>query len=406
VEASNHESLATVSACSYDPTHVREGMNQEMATSVETVLPRIAFFSDNGHGLGHLTRLMAIAKRLPSDQRAIFITLSESHEMVDQLGFPVEYFPSAKKFRIPRDLWDHLFYARIVDFVTEFRPTVLVIDHVTPPPLLLDLRQTFPELRLVWSRRGSWKAGRNAHVVALASGFDLIIEPLDIASPFDRGATTWQRVAHVTPPITLLDAAELLPRDDARRGLGLAEEGPACLLQLSADTADDLRTLISRARDMLLSKGEIQIFAPLHPLYSAELGDIEGVHTAPIYPVSRYARAFDAAVSTAGYNSVHELIMAGIPTLFVARDTPGLDDQARRAWVASAAGAAEQAPSLTSPAAEVALELILHPALQPGYRAACEALYPGNGAQDAADLVATLADGGGSRSPVDEASRE
>jgi UDP:flavonoid glycosyltransferase YjiC (YdhE family) len=45
------------------------------------------------------------------------------------------------------------------------------------------------------------------------------------------------------------------------------------------------------------------------------------VHIVREFPLSRRFRAFDLAVSASGYNSFHELLRFGIPTLFI----PNLD---------------------------------------------------------------------------------
>jgi hypothetical protein len=50
-----------------------------------------------------------------------------------------------------------------------------------------------------------------------------------------------------------------------------------------------------------------------------------------VYPLARYLSAFDMAVSSAGYNAVHELLPAGLPTLLVANTSTRTDDQITRA---------------------------------------------------------------------------
>ena len=51
------------------------------------------------------------------------------------------------------------------------------------------------------------------------------------------------------------------------------------------------------------------------------------------FPVPRYLRAFDLAVSAVGYNSFHELLAFGVPPIFVPNENPIMDAQElRAAW--------------------------------------------------------------------------
>jgi UDP-N-acetylglucosamine--N-acetylmuramyl-(pentapeptide) pyrophosphoryl-undecaprenol N-acetylglucosamine transferase len=52
------------------------------------------FVSSNGTGLGHLTRSMAIARRLDPVVEPLFVTLSRAAPVVRDMGFPVEYMAS------------------------------------------------------------------------------------------------------------------------------------------------------------------------------------------------------------------------------------------------------------------------------------------------------------------------
>jgi hypothetical protein len=82
----------------------------------------------------------------------------------------------------------------------------------------------------------------------------------------------------------------------------------------------------------------------------------------------------DAAVASAGYNTFHELMFAGVPTVFL--PLPRIaDDQAERARRAEAAGAARIAPTLE------AIPDLLDAAGSPE---AARALVPRNGARAAA----------------------
>ena len=355
---------------------------------------RIAFYSDNGHGLGHITRLMAIARRLAPTTVPVFLTMSESHDLVRRMGFAVEYMASPRKLGLNRMDWDELFHLRLERFIETFRPAAIVIDHVNPPKVFDRVAADHPEVALVWSRRGLWSDDRNRRALLLHDVMDLVIEPMDVASPFDRGDTIqfWD-VARV-PPITFLDRAELVDRAAARRELGLPEHGAAVLLQLSADDPGALRSIIMQARDLLRAVDpDVAVYAPLHVLHQHALEPVDGVRMTPVYPVSRYLAAFDGAMSTSGYNSFHELVMAATPTVFVERNTNSLDDQGLRAEIAARCGAALHLPTLDgSAASRAAATTLLDPDARERMRAAAGALYPGNGAGPAADAIERLTD--------------
>src|SRR5690606_6765409 len=55
---------------------------------------RVLFISSNGTGLGHLTRSMAIARRLDAELEPLFVSLSAAAPVVEQQGFEVEYVAS------------------------------------------------------------------------------------------------------------------------------------------------------------------------------------------------------------------------------------------------------------------------------------------------------------------------
>ena len=97
-------------------------------------------------------------------------------------------------------------------------------------------------------------------------------------------------------------------------------------------------------------------------------------------------RAAGLAVSTADYTSFHELLAAGVPTVFVP-DPAAPDDELARARFAAAAGAALCAERPAD------LPGVLARAARPEVRAAlarrCAEVAFGNGAAAAADWVAS-----------------
>lgn len=359
---------------------------------------RALFYTDNGHGLGHVTRLMAYAKRLPRDVSSLFLTMSKAYSLVDEQGFPVEYFPSAKSMGFGPDeraQWEQLLDVRFRRTLQRFEPAVVVIDHVNPPAVLRQIVQDHPNTRFVWSRRGLWRQQRKPAGLSMADAFHHIIEPMDLSAAVDMGFTPRlsENVRYV-PPVTLVERPELLTRHEAQKELGLPADRPTILLNLSADTTEELSDLIRRVR-LLLDKftaaaDRPAIFAPRHALHGDGLSGIDDVVMKPVYPVAKFANAFDGAISTAGYNSYHELVYLRVPTIFLARETETLDDQTRRARFADLGGFGVSAGSVDGLDFEIAVQQLMDPVRRARMRAAAAEVFPVNGAHAAAAYLDEL----------------
>ncbi len=90
---------------------------------------RVMFVSSNGTGLGHLTRSMAIARRLDRDTESLFVTLSRAAPVVREMGFPVEYMASHGSPAAGSDLrWSRRMTARLRAAISEAAPDLLVFD--------------------------------------------------------------------------------------------------------------------------------------------------------------------------------------------------------------------------------------------------------------------------------------
>src|SRR3954469_23137611 len=94
---------------------------------------RVLFVSSNGTGLGHLTRLMAIARRLDRDFEPLFFTLSRAAPVVRGAGFPVEYAASHGSPAAGSDgRWSRRLEARLRAAIGEIGPRALVFDGILP----------------------------------------------------------------------------------------------------------------------------------------------------------------------------------------------------------------------------------------------------------------------------------
>lgn len=349
----------------------------------------VLLVSDNGQGLGHVTRLMGIARRLPEHLVPVMLTLSEAHPTVRDQGFCVEYFPSRLRLHLTKTHWSPVFALRLLDAAERLRPAVVVVDHVAPAAAFAVLRDRHPDIHLVWSRRGLWRRGANEGWEVIRGWFDHVVEPGDIAAAFDEGPTPHDRAGvTVVPPVTLLAGDELLPRAEARAELGLPADEPCVLVALSADDPEQLAALVHRVREVTDAVApDVHLFAPRHTLHGDRLAEVPRVTMRPVYPIARYLRAFDLAVTAAGYNTLHEVVRAGVPGVFVPKAVESVDDQTARARGAAARGAGWMATGVHDEAFSAAVR----EGLTGGRRALDDEDVRTNGAVAAADLIAALA---------------
>jgi UDP:flavonoid glycosyltransferase YjiC (YdhE family) len=299
--------------------------------------PSLLLISSNGAGMGHLTRLMAYARRAEPDMAPHFLSLSQAVGVVAQYGFPFEYMPSAGATGLQPRRWNKLFTERVSEAVERLQPAVVVFDGTWPYNGIPQVRDAFPEARWVWSRRGMWRHGRSAEQLAKAAWFDAVVAPGELAAAYDRGATSRADGLRVGP-VTLLDTDELDDRDTARRALGLPLNRRLALVALGAGNINDTSQETGATVAALRWLG-VEICVTQTPIADADRARSD-VHVVREFPLSRRFRAFDLAVSASGYNSFHELLRFGIPTLFIPNQDTALDDQLARAEFAADRGLA------------------------------------------------------------------
>jgi hypothetical protein len=342
---------------------------------------RILFVTSNGTGLGHLTRSMAIARRLDPAIEPLFFTLSGAASVVRELGFPVEYMASHGSPGAGNDWrWSRRLGGRLRAAIAEARPRGLVFDGILPYDPLVAAIAAVPVT--VWCRRGLWRPGASAVPLARSERFDAVLEPGELAAGEDRGPTAALRggVREVAP-IVFCDDSEILPRAEAERELGLRRGMTNVVVQLGQ--GPEVAGAAGRCLRALAGRDGVQV-AALSSLIEGLDEVPEGVvHLRATFPMSRYHAAFDGAVSAAGYNAFHELVRSGVPSVFVPmpRET---DDQAARARHAEASGIGLAAAGPDDPALERRLDPLLDPERRRAMRERLGQVRPSNGAADAA----------------------
>lgn len=354
--------------------------------------PRVLFVSSNGAGMGHLTRLMAMARRASERVRPIFFSLSQAVPVVGAEGFPYEYCPSRGALGVPTGEWNRMFGRRFVAALERHRPEAVVFDGTWPYLGLIEARERFPEIAFVWSRRAMWKEDTPPDQLRKQRYFDLVVEPGEFAAAFDRGPTR-QADALRVDPVVLLDPQDVMDRATARAALDLDLDRPAVLVTLGAGNINDLSSDLGVVVAVLSVQRERQIVVTKPPIAGAGAAfDPARVRHLSTYPLSRYANAFDFAVSATGYNSYHEHIAFGLPTIFVPNLLTRTDNQLARARYAQQVGVGRCLPSVSHDAFADAMAEFDVGSTRSTMAAACRKQWPGNGAADAMTAVESLLD--------------
>jgi UDP-N-acetylglucosamine--N-acetylmuramyl-(pentapeptide) pyrophosphoryl-undecaprenol N-acetylglucosamine transferase len=364
--------------------------------------PRILFYAVNGLGLGHVTRLLAIARKLrvrAPEAEIVFLTSSEAEDVIYREGFAAFKVPS-KTLRFEAHLRPST-YARmmqtvVLNLLASFHPHVLVVDTFPAGTM----QELLPVLR--WDSRKVFvfrvqrpEIAESALVQNTLALYNLAVVPHHEGEervPLPPGLDAcW------AGPIMIRDRDDARPRDEARAILGLPADGPVVYVAFGGGGDCTVGTSLDATLDALAANPMRDAMGvPVHlavaaaPLFRGRVVQRPCVTRVDYYPIAELFAAFDAAVSAAGYNSATEFLHHGVPTAFVpfARQ---VDDQEGRAMRIEEAGAGLCLPELDAAGLRAAVARLLDPATAAPMREHARALAPTNGADRAAEAILALA---------------
>lgn len=284
--------------------------------------------------MGHLARASAIALALKPYANPIIVSMAGGiAEISDYMGIRTEYIPGRDREWMTRDLWDQYLRDRLVALVEETDAKLLSFDGVVPYPGVIAAKVKAPHISLVWVRRGLWQKKPQRFVLGLQSAMmDFIVEPGDIARSYDHGPTAKRKDAQLTSPVSLFQKESALSRAESRKILGLDSNRPAVLVQLGTGDSD-VNEKMTAALSGLLGWKDLQVVLTKKPIDkngNSLVPDGLDLKVVRHFPLAQVLHAFDAGVCATGYNGVHELLPAQIPTVFVS-NIRGTDDQEARA---------------------------------------------------------------------------
>jgi hypothetical protein len=345
--------------------------------------------TSNGVGLGHLSRVMAVARHLEDEFDVVIFTLSAAVSIPVSLGFRTEYLRSHEYSEFDGPQWNALLEQRLEHLADLYEPSILLFDGTHPYAGLCRFLDRNPDLVSVWERRGMWRAGAGESALLRARHFDSIIEPGDYAAEYDVGATVGER-ADVEPLAPIRFGDDPLPRDEARAALGLAPDEVAALVQLGAGQINDVNSLIRQVVDQLRSANVRVVVAASVLAQSPKVKD-DDVIVVQKYPITEFFGAFDLGFFAGGYNSFHEALSLGLPSVFVPNRQTKLDEQSARTRWAHDHGVGLDWSDSDPTMLPGLLERILDGGERASMRAKMSDLPPAAGAQQAAAYMKSLA---------------
>ncbi len=352
----------------------------------------LLFVSSNGIGLGHLSRLLAIANRMNGDFQPIFATMSQGLSVVRDAGYHAEYLPHHFYAGCDPDAWNDWLRLEISRLIELFDVGALIYDGGSPYRGVSEAVANTTSVKSVWCRRAMWRDALWDQAIDQAKFVDLVIEPGELAAAHDIGATVAHRgQAQHVEPVLLLDEADLMSREEARRRLGLDPDRPAVLLQLGSGNHLSLVPAIDQMITAIETSGEIQPVIAEWMIADRSLDHWPQVRRLTGFPNAAFFRAFDFVVSSAGYNSFHELLHFGITTVFVPIEVSYLDNQLARANFAADEGMALALRLSDMKLFPDVLEQMMDPETRARLAETCRRHRRPNGAAEAAALISNLA---------------
>lgn len=289
----------------------------------------ILFVVTNGAGLGHLTRGLAVArrlKRLDETVDIIFCSTSLATEAIRETGFMYYYLPT--KHIMPKNttngMWNRYLKQTLEMIIEVHNPDMAVYDGVYPYANLINTLNN-NHIKKIWLKRESYKVGTDDGSDA-EKMFHLTIVP------GEAGLTKLMDTPRkkYVKPIILLDQEEAHEREIIRAELNVSDTQRLFYVQLGAGVINDMHNDLYRVIDLIL----------INPNHRILLGDsiigkrLNIVHpyitTIRSYPNSQYFKALDYAVSASGYNTFHELLHYGVPSIFIPNTKTSKDDQVAR----------------------------------------------------------------------------
>jgi hypothetical protein len=302
----------------------------------------MVLFPTNGVGMGHMSRMVALAKSIqrtkPSTEIVFFTTNSVIHHLY-QHGFTCYHLPGRKKFkRMTPTSWNSICEDKLANVIALHRPSHFIFDGTYPYRGMLNAIKGRTDIHKVWVKRpGKRNIGDSPSEAT--SHFDRIIIPDDYLQ-IDESSLSRIKIDEINlvPPLISVSRQDLLPRGSLRGRLGIPRDATAALVSLGAGVINDIGDVRNYVSTNLSSMGVYSIIADSMLNPTDAIFDDPYVRLVREYPIMQYRNCFDFAVIAGGYNSVHESVFLRLPSIILPNTETGNDDQLTRALQAAETG--------------------------------------------------------------------
>lgn len=343
------------------------------------------FVVTNGAGLGHLTRGLAIAKRireLDSEMEIIFLSTSLAVEIIRQEGFMFYYIPTRSLMpeSVTPSLWNNYMGGHLKEMIQIYNPQAIVFDGAYPYGGLIGNLKEQEGRRNFWIKREGYKD--NNKLESFEKLFHHVIVPMEAGKVYEADEKDTRWYCH---PIIFLDEKESYARNELRKAWKVEDTTQIVYVQLGAGNINDIHSDIACTVQGILKNPNCRIVLGESIIGGAFNLKDDRVTIIREYPNSKYFKGVDFAVSAVGYNSYHELMYFGVPTLFIPNKQTAKDGQEARAMLAHTAGAAICLSDLTCDKVAEAMDYMIR--YKQEMRNNAKKIMPSNGAREVAEYI-------------------
>ena len=292
-------------------------------------MKRILFHAINHTGLGHLNRAIAVAQLLKANlpHVQVLFLIEGGEDFIEPTGFPWIMVPGHNQTS----------EAENIEYITRttievYRPDLVVYETVLLEPIHAPIKGAGIREVLMGNVGGLLRNQiRDCSTPGSELDLLLVLQQREDLTPGDQALIDQYggKKVCVGPLVRLKDQ---FARESLRRKLGLAEENKVILLTFGGggyDMARQLLTSALSAREAILARcPEARLVVVTGPYFAGELPEKDEfiAYASRFEPfLTDFIDISSAIVCMAGYNTVNEIAVSGIPAVCV--PTTEADDQ-------------------------------------------------------------------------------